>query len=277
MTSNLGSGHSRTSEGIEHALLEQDPAARIRQFDFWNLMDESVARVMKEAYLELVTHYPDLYDNLYGHDRHSLVQLLVAGGIPDQVMAVVQGLRSRQVMGAARWLSPHHSLLDRALFTFFLASLASPHHFRAGRIFRRRVLKWIPLQLARRLWAEVLRFSPDAIVATQMHPAALLSGFGRWRSMGASVVVAVLTHYGVHDLWAQGRTDHYCVPTEDAARDLRTQGVQAHRIHLTGIPLMPGFRRLPSCTQARQELGLDPVRPTLLVAVADWDSAFIGW
>lgn len=111
----------------------------------------------------------------------------------------------------------------------------------------------------------MLRFSPDVIVATQMHPAALLSGVKRW--CGASHgTVAVLTDYGVHDLWMQPCTDHYCVPTEDAAEDLRTRGIPAHRIHLTGIPLMPGFRRPPSRSQARQDLGLDSVRPTLLVA-----------
>ena len=266
LTSALGSGHSRAGEAIKHALLEQDSTIRIRQIDFWALMDKGVASTVKGAYLELVTHNPDLYDNLYGHDRHTLLRLLIAGGIPDQLMALVQTLRSPRVMGAARWFSPHHSLLDHALFTSFLASLAGPQHFPVGRVFRRGLLKWIPLRLARRLWAEVQRFSPDAIVATQMHPAALLSGFGRWHSMGASVVVAVLTDYGVHDLWVQPRTDHYCVPTEDVAEDLRRRGVPAHRVHLTGIPLMPGFRRLPSCTRARHELGLDPARPTVQVA-----------
>ncbi|MCG2741462.1 MAG: hypothetical protein L6300_14705 [Syntrophaceae bacterium] len=266
LTSSLGSGHSRTGEAIEHALLERDPATRIRQIDFWSLMDQGVASAVKEAYLELVTRHPDLYDNLYRYDRHDWRRLLAAGNMPDPVKALAQDWRSRRVMGATQGLSPHCGLPDRALFTFLLESLAGLRHFPGGKVFRREILKWIPWRLARRLLAEVLRFSPDVIVATQMHPAALLSGLGRWRGTGSSVVVAVLTDYGVHDLWVQQRTGHYCVPTEGAAGDLIARGIPAHRIHITGIPLMPGFRRLPSCTQARQELGLDPVRPTLLVA-----------
>ena len=266
LTSSLGTGHNRASEAIKHALLERDPATRIREVDFWSLMDQGVANVVKEAYLELVTRHPDIYDNLYQYDWHAWHRLVVAGCIPEPVKELVRGLRAHPLMGATRGLSGQRNLLDCALFTSLIPSLTAPPQSPAIKFIRRGLLKWASSVLARRLWSKVVRFSPDVIIATHLHPAALLSGLRRWRSMGPTTVVAVLTDYHAHYLWAQTYTGYYCVPTEDAARDLEIRGVSSNCIHITGIPLMPGFRRLPSCTQAREELRLDPAHPTVLVA-----------
>ncbi len=266
LTSSLGSGHNRAGEAIKHALLERDPATMIREIDFWSLMDQGIANVVKEAYLELVIRHPDIYDNLYQYDWHAWCRLVVEGCIPEPVKELVRGLRTLPLMGATRELSGQRNPLDCALFTFFISSLTAPLQSSAVRFIRRGLLKWVLSVLVRRLWSKVVRFSPDVIIATHLHPAALVPGLRRWRSMGPSTVVAVLTDYDAHDLWAQTYTDYYCVPTEEAARDLEIRGVSSNCIHITGIPLMPGFRRLPSCTQAREELGLDSARPTVLVA-----------
>ena len=265
LTSSLGSGHNRAGEAIKHALLERDPATMIREIDFWSLMDRGIANVVKEAYLELVIRHPDTYDNLYQYDWFAWRRLVVAGYTPEPVKELIRGLRALSLMSATRGLSGRRNLLDCALFTFFISSLTPPLQSPAVRFIRRGLLKWVLSVLARRLWSKVIRFSPDLIIATHLHPAALLSGLRRWRSMGPSTVMAVLTDYDAHYLWAQTYTNYYCVPTEDAARDLEIRGVSSNCILITGIPLMPGFRRLPSCTQAREELKLDPARPTLLV------------
>lgn len=267
LTSSLGSGHNRAGEAIKQALLERAPATMIGEVDFWSLMDQGVATAVKEAYLEFVTRHPDIYDNLYQYDWHSWRRFVVTGCIPEPVKELVKGLRILPSMGEARWLSGVSNLLDCALFTFFISSLTAPLQPPAVKLIRRGLLKWVSSVLARRLWSKVVGFSPDVIIATHLHPAALLSGLRRWPSMwGPSAVMAVLTDYDAHHLWAQTYTDYYCVPTDDAARDLEIRGVSSNCIHITGIPLMPGFRRLPSRTQAREELGLNPARPTVLVA-----------
>lgn len=265
LTSSLGTGHIRAGEAIKHALLEREPATMIREIEFWSLMDQGVANVVKEAYLELVIRHPDIYDNLYQYDWHLWRRLLVVGRIPEPVKELVRGLRALPLIGATRGFSGQRNLLDCVLLTFFVSSLIAPVHSAAIRFIRWRLVEWVLSVLARRLWSKVVRFSPDVIIATHLHPAALLSGLRRWRSMNPSTMVAVLTDYDAHYLWAHTYTNCYCVPTEDAARDLEISGISPNCIHITGIPLMPGFRRLPSCTQARDELGLDLTRPTVLV------------
>ena len=60
-------------------------------------MDAGVADTVKGIYLELVTRYPNLYDNLYRYDRHVLRQLLVAGSIPEPLKEMVRGLPRRLI------------------------------------------------------------------------------------------------------------------------------------------------------------------------------------
>lgn len=101
-------------------------------------MDESVASTVKEGYLELVTRHPDLYDNLYRHDRNTLLQLLVMGSLPEPVKEMIRGLRRRPVMETIRGLSVPRGLLDRILFTFLILSLTG--RFPADKIVRRLML-----------------------------------------------------------------------------------------------------------------------------------------
>jgi UDP-N-acetylglucosamine:LPS N-acetylglucosamine transferase len=116
----------------------------------------------------------------------------------------------------------------------------------------------------------LLEFEPDAIVATQMVPAALVSALKkstrRWRRVP---VVGVLTDFGAHDYWAQPGIDRYCVPHESITGPPLVPVDQAtgDKLVVTGVPLMPGFETLPDRADARRALGLDAAdaRPVVLV------------
>ncbi len=107
-------------------------------------------------------------------------------------------------------------------------------------------------------------FRPDVIVVTELCPAVLLAPI---KAQGAvrTPVVVVFADYGVHALWVQPGIDHYCVATSAMRAALIGAGTESERISLTGIPLMPGFRHLPSRYAAKAALGFDPKRPVVLI------------
>jgi UDP-N-acetylglucosamine:LPS N-acetylglucosamine transferase len=72
----------------------------------------------------------------------------------------------------------------------------------------------------------------------------------------------VPTDFGVHDFWIQPGIDSYCV-AHGSVHNL--DRVDRAQVAVTGIPLSPRFRHLPSAAQARQQLGLDRTRPVVLV------------
>lgn len=267
LTSELGSGHRQAAHAIKQALLERNPAIRIEQIDFWSLMDPGVADAAKNAYLELVTRHPDIYDYLYHLDQHSWQRLLAEGEMPRKVAELAQTLQTSSTTDSVKRkkIDWSRNQMDRFTISFLLASLGGLFQSSVGKFISRGLLKWFPSRLAKRLRRRVLRFAPDVIVATQMHPAAILSRARKRGIRELAPLVAVLTDYGVHDIWIQPGTDCYCVATSEMAQSLRARCAIDQSIHVTGIPLMSGFRRLPSQQQARKEQNLDSVRPTILV------------
>jgi processive 1,2-diacylglycerol beta-glucosyltransferase len=71
--------------------------------------------------------------------------------------------------------------------------------------------------------------------------------------------------FSFHSWWRHPHVDGYVVPSDDVAWGLRCQGVAAGRIHVLGVPVMPGFADPPSRTAAADELGIDPEPFTVLL------------
>ena len=264
LTSTLGSGHAAASRALEAALLERAPAATVQTLDFWSLMDDGVAGAGRRAYLHLVQKRADLYDRLYQLDQRTWRHILVSDGAPPSALRAAFDLLAAACTesmdlepGGARYAS------DRLLFRLLCSSL-----LRRGRttlansaLVRLALVKWSWARLARRLETRLLSFGPDAIVATQMGPAALLASVKKRRGLDIPTV-GVPTDFGVHDFWVQPGIDCYCLAHESVA-DL--QSVEAAQVLVSGIPLMSGFRDPPPARQARLQLGLDPDVPVLLV------------
>ena len=125
------------------------------------------------------------------------------------------------------------------------------------------LVKWGRMRLARRLDARLRVFAPDVVVATSMHPAALLSSI-KTRRRFSLPTLGVLTDFGMHDFWIQPGIDGYCIAHESIP-GLQDIGGEPTRLLATGIPLMHGFRHPPGTREARLRLRLDPDAPVVTV------------
>ena len=267
LTSSLGSGHMRAARAIETALREQCPGIETRQFDFWSLMDASVADSVRRAYLSLVENAPELYERLYQLDQRHWRDILVH---QDQPPPTLLAEAARNFISAPTRVprpdDPRHGF-DRVLFRLLRAALAGQGPVSPGsRVWRKLLKNGIGLSwalMARRLYAGLRAFAPDVVVATQMHPATLFS-LAKSRGWLDVPALAVLTDFGMHDFWHQPGFDLYCVPHASIAAEAGS-GHRPGAMVATGIPLMPGFRDPPEPREARRQLQIDLDRPTVLV------------
>lgn len=120
--------------------------------------------------------------------------------------------------------------------------------------------------IAQSLRRALLRFDPDAVIAT--HPLFLtpLTGvfaLGR-RPLPTYVVVTDMTK--VAPMWFNPGADRTFVPTTLVAQEAVRAGLQPERVQVTGIPVHPDFALgTPSKAELRARLGWDPRRVTALV------------
>jgi processive 1,2-diacylglycerol beta-glucosyltransferase len=105
---------------------------------------------------------------------------------------------------------------------------------------------------------------PDAVICTHFLPAELFSRWKRKRKFSKPVWVAI-TDFDVHMLWVHRFMSGYCTASEEVAYRLQDRGVDAEKIYVTGIPIMPAFAEQYSRTACARELGVDPEKPTFLL------------
>lgn len=264
LTSTLGSGHVAATRAVEVALLARLPTATVRTLDFWSLMDAGVSHTIRNAYLRLVQEHPDLYDSVYQLDQRLWRDLLENNGMaPSVLTAALDFFADACTDGVLPKQDGERHATDRLLLRLLCSSLPGRAKTAAANsvLLRRGLINWSWARLAHRLQTCLQTFAPDAIVATQMAPVALLASVRKHRKLDIPVI-GVPTDFGIHDFWARRGIAMYGVAHETVAN---LHSVESSRVIVTGIPLMPGFRHPPSADEARAELGLDPGRPIVLV------------
>lgn len=111
---------------------------------------------------------------------------------------------------------------------------------------------------------EIERHQPDGIICTHFLPAELVSRKIRKGDINVPCWIQV-TDFDVHGLWFQKRMEGYFVSCEDASWKLKENDIEASRIHVTGIPIMPQFSGTYSKEDCGREFGVSPDMPTILL------------
>ncbi|MGE5674288.1 MAG: MGDG synthase family glycosyltransferase, partial [Mycobacterium leprae] len=122
--------------------------------------------------------------------------------------------------------------------------------------------------MGRVMWPKLLplltRFRPDAILCTHPFPLGAMAEMRR-RGLLPVPLAGVLTDFAPHSFWVHEGVDHYYVAAPEMVAAMGEQGVEPAQVTVTGIPVRRAFADAPSRTEAARLLGLDPLRPTVLI------------
>ena len=111
----------------------------------------------------------------------------------------------------------------------------------------------------------VREFKPDVILCTHFMPAGVISWLIANGKLDARLGV-VITDFHFHAFWITRSFNWYFVAQEDDKIHMEALGLPADRIEVTGIPVEPEFGAPVDANAVLERHGLQPGRPTLLVA-----------
>lgn len=172
------------------------------------------------------------------------------------VLEFVSPLLRTLYTGVYSWLVRHAPALWRHVYQI------THRANRAG--FVHRLRRWAERINSIRFLREVETIAPDLIVCTHFLPADILSHLIARGSLQCPVWVQV-TDFDLHRSWVHEHMAGYFVANDEVAFRLRSHGIPAGQIHITGIPIMPAFSERLDRTGCARELGILPHKMTVLL------------
>lgn len=125
--------------------------------------------------------------------------------------------------------------------------------------------RWVNGFFGRTLEEWLVREDPEVVISTHFLGSEVVASLKR-RGRLRSKLITVITDYLSHRFWEMDETDAYCVATAETLTQLKSRGVQAERVHITGIPVDPKFSVSIDREAIRASLGIKPKEFCVLVA-----------
>lgn len=111
----------------------------------------------------------------------------------------------------------------------------------------------------------ILKMNPRAIVSVYPLTTAMCAVMKRKGEIKVPVC-AVVTDADVHSGWLFKEIDRYFVMDEETKRGITEYGVEKDRIFVTGIPIRKQFTENYDRKKVREQFGMDPELPAVLVS-----------
>jgi len=138
-------------------------------------------------------------------------------------------------------------------------------YYETGKVQPRSKSQHFLSQLGRSKFLKYIQgFKPDFIVCTYPTVASILAQLRLERTLQVPVIT-IITDYTVHSHWVHQGVDGYIVACTEVSKKLVSWGINAQRIHVTGIPVSPKFEEALDRRHIITKLGLKPDLPTFLV------------
>lgn len=200
-----------------------------------------------------------------GHTRAAqAVAAALALEAPDATVMTVDALALARPLFKRAYGEGYLKLVEKApsLFGMLFEMTDKPAKRKSmGDGLRRAVQRWGAVHLE-----ELIRDGGwNAIVHTHFLAPELISAMRR-RGRTAIPQLTVVTDYDAHRIWAHDPTERYCVASPLAASSLRSHGVPAAAIEVTGIPVMPAFSSPVDRTKTLKSFGLTGEHPVVIQA-----------
>jgi processive 1,2-diacylglycerol beta-glucosyltransferase len=109
------------------------------------------------------------------------------------------------------------------------------------------------------------QYRPDAVVCTHFLPAEIISWLKAKERLACHQSI-VVTDFDVHAMWLCRHVEHYFVALDETREHLARLGIPPGTITVSGIPIDPAFAEPRDQRAARERLGLDPGRTTVLLS-----------
>lgn len=118
---------------------------------------------------------------------------------------------------------------------------------------------------SRKLQSIMRDFNPDIVVCTQAFACGVMASWKAATGNRRPKLVGVLTDFVAHRYWAHDQVDLYVAPNAETKQTLVSQGVDADRVQVTGIPVNDRYLSAVEKDDVYRMLGLKPGLPLILV------------
>ena len=117
---------------------------------------------------------------------------------------------------------------------------------------------------SKKLYTEIQKFKPDAIISTHFLPGDMLLNQPKKYTYSAPVTM-LITDYDLHNFWVSEKISHYFVATEKIKSKLIQRGhANKDKVTVSGIPVNPKFYEPVDKDLLKKELELKN-QPTILL------------